>query len=94
MGSVTDPHARTAARAMLQPLREHDARHGTSLLPTLAAWLRLDGNHEATARELGVHRHTIRARLRTAEHVGGYRLDGFAARAELWAALRLAQPPS
>lgn len=91
VGSVADPHARTAARAMLQPLVEHDARHDTALLSTLAAWLRLDGNHEATARELGVHRHTIRARLRTAEHVGGYRLDGFAARAELWAALSLAR---
>lgn len=92
MGSVRDPHARAAARALLHPLVEHDERHRTALLRTVASWLRLDGNHEATARELGVHRHTIRARLRTAEQIGGFKLDGFAARAELWAALRLAEP--
>ena len=88
--SVADDHARTAARAVLRPLLAHDERHGTELLPTLACWLRHDGRNEDTARELGVHRHTIRARLKTAEHVGGYALETFPVRAELWAALRLA----
>lgn len=90
IGSVRDPHARTAARAVLQPLIDHDELHGTALLLTLCTWLRHDGHHEGTAAELGVHRHTVRARLRTAEHVGGHRLDSFTTRAELWAALRLA----
>lgn len=89
IASVVDPHARTAAAAILEPLLDHDHRHGTALVPTLAAWLRNDGRHEETARELGVHRHTVRARLKTAEHVGGHRLDTFPVRAELWAALRL-----
>lgn len=83
----------TLASAVLRPLREHDATHGTTLLPTLRTWLRDDANHEAAARDLGVHRHTVRARLRTAEDLLGRRLDAFPVRAELWTALRLAGEP-
>ncbi|WP_040163858.1 PucR family transcriptional regulator [Microbacterium gorillae] len=78
--------ARTVAAAILAPLRAHDAAERSALASTLRAFLEHDGSHEATARALGVHRHTIRARVRAAEQVLGTDLGGFPARAELWAA--------
>ena len=71
--------------------------HGTiasrarALLDTVRAWLANDCSHEATARALGVHRHTVRARIAAAERALDVDLGSFAARAELWAALSLSE---
>jgi len=81
--------ALTVARAALAPLVLHDLEHGTALLDTVRAWLANNCSHEASARALGVHRHTVRARIAAAERVLDVDLGSFAARAELWAALRL-----
>lgn len=81
--------ARVLARSALEPLTRHDAAHGTALIETLRAWLDADGSHEASARALGVHRHTVRARIGLAERVLERDLGSFAARAELWAALQV-----
>lgn len=83
--------ARTVALGALTPLRTHDAAQGSALLDTLDTWLAHDCSHEATAQALGIHRHTVRARIAQAERVLGRDLSGFAARAEVWAALRLAE---
>ncbi|MGA7148450.1 MAG: helix-turn-helix domain-containing protein, partial [Microbacterium sp.] len=80
--------ARAFARAELAPLRAHDDAEGTKLIETLQAWLSSDCSHEASARVLGVHRHTVRTRLALAERVLGRDLTSFATRAEIWAALR------
>ncbi|MDF2554759.1 MAG: putR, partial [Microbacterium sp.] len=61
---------------------------GTHLVRTLRAWLDNDASHEAAARALGVHRHTVRARLALVEQVLGRDLASFATRAELWLALQ------
>lgn len=82
--------ARTVAADALAPLRRHDAEQGSALVETLDAWLTNDCSHEATAHALGIHRHTVRARIALAERVIERDLSSFAARAELWAALRLA----
>lgn len=74
---------------MLGALREHDARNGTELVATLRSYLEHNCGIEATARALGVHRNTLRARLRTAERVMGRSLDVPRHRLELWAALAL-----
>lgn len=87
LSALTD-EARSLARAELAPLREHDAAEGTHLVETLQTWLDHDCSHEASARSLGVHRHTVRTRLALAERVLGRDLSSFATRAELWAALR------
>ncbi|HWM15750.1 MAG TPA: PucR family transcriptional regulator [Microbacterium sp.] len=81
--------ARTVAEATLLPLIRHDREQGTALLETLSAWLANDCSHEASARALGVHRHTVRARIGAAERVLGVDLRSFAARAEVWAALSM-----
>jgi purine catabolism regulator len=86
---VRSERAETAARHALQPLVEHDRRNGTDLVPTLEAWLRHNGRHEETAVELGVHRHTVRTRVRLAERVLGHSLQDFEHRAQLWMAIRL-----
>ncbi|GAB2842903.1 PucR family transcriptional regulator [Microbacterium insulae] len=86
--SALSDEARSLARAELAPLRDHDAAEGTRLVETLRAWLDNDCSHEASARALGVHRHTVRTRLALIERVLGKELSSFAVRAELWAALR------
>ncbi|GAA2009601.1 PucR family transcriptional regulator [Microbacterium ulmi] len=79
--------ARALARARLAPLRESDERAGTALVETVRAWLDNDARIDAAATALGVHRHTVRARIGQAERLLETDLASFAARAELWAAL-------
>lgn len=64
---------RTAARSGREPrdgavavLRGHDEANGTELVATLRAWLRAQGDLGAAAEELGVHRNTVRNRMRQA----------------------------
>ncbi|WP_438354088.1 PucR family transcriptional regulator [Microbacterium sp. CJ88] len=86
--SALGPEAAPLAAAELAPLTEHDAREGTHLVQTLRTWLDEDCSAESTARALGVHRHTVRARLTLSERLLARELGSFATRAELWAALR------
>ena len=86
--SALAPDAAALAAAELAPLRDHDSAEGTQLVATLKGWLDNDCSHEATARALGVHRHTVRTRLALAERLLQRDLGSFAVRAELWAALR------
>ena len=79
--------ARAVARATLAPLTEYDAANGTSLLETTRVWLEHGGQFDATAQQLGVHRHTVRSRVALAERLLARDLSGFHARADLWAAL-------
>ncbi|MER3389456.1 MAG: PucR family transcriptional regulator ligand-binding domain-containing protein [Microcella sp.] len=73
---------------LLSTLRAHDAATGEHLEETLTAWLQEDTVAEAAALRLGIHRHTVRARLRRAADALSLDLASFAARAELWSALR------
>ena len=79
--------AAAIGRAVLQPLSEHDAAQHSDLLGTLRLWLEQNGQLDATAQLLGVHRHTVRARIAQIEKLLGRDLSGFHERAELWAAL-------
>jgi purine catabolism regulator len=90
--SALGDDARALARAELAPLRDHDEAEGTRLVETLQTWLDNDCSHEASARSLGVHRHTVRTRLALAQRLLGRDLSSFAIRAELWAALRALEP--
>jgi len=77
---------RSRASALLAPLRDHD-RNGV-LSASVLVWLEHNGVYDAAARELGVHRHTLTARIRAAEKALDRNFDSFAERAEVWAALR------
>jgi purine catabolism regulator len=80
------PDARAVAATALAPLTEADA----SLPGVLRVWLDCDGVYDVAARQLGMHRHTLRARVAEAERLLERDLSSFAARADLYAALRAA----
>lgn len=90
--STTD--AAAIGLSVLQPLRSHDEATGGELLHTLRVWLEQNGQLDATAQLLGVHRHTVRARIAHAEKLLERDLSSFGERAELWAALLVTRPPS
>lgn len=73
------------ARGYLAPLAA--VPEGHELRETLHAWLASHGQADATAQRLGIHRHTVRHRLRRAEAVLGMSLDDPEVRANLWFAL-------
>jgi purine catabolism regulator len=81
------PDARAVAAAALAPLSDADP----ALPGVLRTWLDADGVYDVAARRLGMHRHTLRARVADAERLLGRDLGGFAARADLYAALRAAE---
>jgi purine catabolism regulator len=80
--------ARAVARSRLAPLLERDATTGSALIVTVRTWLEHDGSNDRTARELGIHRHTVRAHVALAARLLDRDLSGFAARADLWTDLR------
>ena len=61
-------------------------------MDTLRAWLDQHGQVDAAAQRLGIHRHTVRHRLRRAEGVLGRSLDDPSVRADLWFALVAERP--
>lgn len=87
LAQLAAPDARAVAEAHLAPLRAHDDAHGTALLATVRAWLENDARIDAAAGSLGIHRHTVRARVAQAQALLRVDLSTFPARAELWAAL-------
>lgn len=84
------PEGRRRAEGLLAPIRQHDRRHDDTIEESLAAWLAHHGQTSPAAAELGVHRHTLKARVQTAAALLQADLDSPDTRAELWAALRLA----
>ncbi len=73
------------ARAYLGALIDSD--EGVDLMDTVHAWLEQHGQVDAAAQHLGIHRHTVRHRLRRAETVLDRPLDDPQVRADLWFAL-------
>ncbi|TDC81327.1 PucR family transcriptional regulator [Actinomadura sp. 7K507] len=83
LGLLEPDLARAFAGTLLAPLREED------LVETVRAYVAANGQGEAAARALGVHRHTLRSRMRKAAEVLGRDPDDPAVRAELWIALAI-----
>jgi purine catabolism regulator len=59
----------------LQPLLGDPAVRQLDLLRTLAAYLDRNGSWEAAARDLGVHRHTLRSRMAKVGELTGLNPD-------------------
>ncbi|MGZ4603262.1 MAG: PucR family transcriptional regulator [Kineosporiaceae bacterium] len=86
MLAALDPEAALSiADSLLAPL---EGRKG-DLVGSLAAWLGRHGQWDTAAADLGVHRHTLRYRIRRVEELLGRSLDDVDLRAELWLALRV-----
>jgi purine catabolism regulator len=78
------------SRGLLGPLLDYDRRQHGDLVASLRAFLEHNGNWEAAARALGVHRHTLRYRVRRVAELTGRDLDSAADRVEFWLALQAA----
>ena len=85
LGALDPEAARGVADALLAPL---EGRKG-DLLASLQAWLARHGQWDTAAADLGVHRHTLRYRMRRVEELLDRSLDDADLRAELWLALRV-----
>lgn len=88
LGLLTDDTAQAFAAAHLGPLLTPAAER-SDLLGTVACWLRNNGRLDPTARDLGIHRHTLTKRLDRAEQLLGRPLSSPDVRTELWFALRI-----
>ncbi|WP_405588594.1 PucR family transcriptional regulator [Streptomyces sp. NBC_01190] len=86
---LADDAVRAFAEGLLRPLREHDSTSRGDLVASLAAWLSHHGQWDAAAAVLGVHRHTLRYRMRRVEEILGRSLDDPDVRMELWLALKV-----
>ncbi|ALR13262.1 PucR family transcriptional regulator [Mycobacteroides saopaulense] len=80
------------ANATLAPLAEFDAMHGAELMASLRAYLEANGHWESAAAAVGVHRHTLRKRVETAQSLLACDLDIARVRAELLLAMLAGTP--
>lgn len=85
----TTPDLVDRAHGLLHRLEEQDRRSDSGLVDALTAWLRTNGSYEAAARRLGLHRHTLSARVSRAGALLERDLDDVDTRTDLWLALRL-----
>jgi purine catabolism regulator len=74
------------ADRVLAPLDTAPA--GADLIASLSAWLDHHGQWDSAAQAMGIHRHTLRHRIRRAEQLLGRSVDDPAVRMELWFAIR------
>lgn len=77
------------AMALLEPLVAHDEHGRGELLRSLRVWLEHHGQWDPAAAQLGVHRHTLRYRMRKVSELLGTPLDSADVRAQLWLALQI-----
>jgi purine catabolism regulator len=89
LGLLRREQVGTVARGILRVLHEHDADKSADLLTTVRVWLQNECAWDATARELGIHRHTLRNRIQLAGRLLGLDLDMLRDRLELWTAVQL-----
>jgi purine catabolism regulator len=87
--TLQDPDAlRTFADSVLSPLDEYDLAHGTELVRSLRAFLERNARWESAARDLFVHRHTLRYRMHKVEELTARSLSSARDRMEFFLALR------
>lgn len=89
LAQLDTPGAQGWAQALLEPLDRHASKSKLDLVSTLRVFLGNNGHVDASATALGIHRHTLRYRLRRIVELLGSDLDDPTDRAELWLALRL-----
>ena len=70
---LTQPAVRDAVDS--STARVLSALDGTDLMDSLASFLTHHGSWDRTATDLGVHRHTVRHRMRKVEELTGLSLD-------------------
>ena len=86
---LATPDGLAFAESVLRPLRDHDAGSRGDLVHSLRVWLEHNGHWDGAAASLGVHRHTLRHRIRRVEELLDRDLGASGVRAELWTALQV-----
>jgi PucR family transcriptional regulator, purine catabolism regulatory protein len=87
LGLLARSDVRAVAERRLAPLL--DAPDASQLRRALETWLRHNASWDPAARELGLHRHTLKAQVQRAGTLLDLDLETFEAKAELWALLRV-----
>ncbi|WP_037303442.1 PucR family transcriptional regulator [Amycolatopsis orientalis] len=87
---VDSQAAQAFSDSLLAPLRQHDETGRGELVASLRCWLEHHGHWDLASARLGVHRHTLRNRMRKVADLTGRDLDSPGVRAELWLALQAA----
>ena len=83
LGLMAEEAARRLAAGALAPVLERS--DSAELLDGVAAWLRHNGQWDPAARELGIHRHSLKARVERVAALLDLDLDLFESRVTLWA---------
>ena len=78
-------------RSVLGPLIDRDRARSSELVPSVKVFIEAGGRWEQGAESLGVHRHTLRYRVRQAEELLGRDLGEPEDRLEIWLALKAAE---
>lgn len=86
---VDSQAAQVFSDSLLAPLRRHDETGRGELVASLACWLEHHGHWDLAAARLGIHRHTLRNRMRKVAELTGRDLDSPGVRAEFWFALQV-----
>jgi PucR family transcriptional regulator, purine catabolism regulatory protein len=94
LGTLEAAGGAAVAHRMLQPLRERSDDEQKLLLSSIEVWLAHNCAWDPAAKQLGIHRHTLRNRIAMIERLLGLDLDRFDDRAELWAAVQLSSAGS
>jgi PucR family transcriptional regulator, purine catabolism regulatory protein len=89
-GALGRADGAAVAAELLRPATDGTSADGPALLACARTWLEFNGAWDPAARALGIHRHTLRARIEELGRMLELDLDGFDGRAELWMALRMA----
>ncbi|WP_410661448.1 PucR family transcriptional regulator [Amycolatopsis sp. lyj-112] len=86
---VDSQAAQAFSDSLLAPLRQHDETGRGELVASLTCWLEHHGHWDLASARLGVHRHTLRNRMRKVAELTGRDLDSPGVRAEFWLALQV-----
>jgi PucR family transcriptional regulator, purine catabolism regulatory protein len=91
LGSQPRPALEGYVRSVLGSLIDRDRNRSSELVPSVSAFIAAGGRWEQGAEALGVHRHTLRYRVRQAEDLLGRDLSSAEDRLEVWLALKAAE---
>jgi purine catabolism regulator len=90
LGGQPRPVLESFVRAVIGPLIERDRERSSDLVASVRAFVEAGGRWEPGADSLGVHRHTLRYRIRQVEDLLGRDLSSTEDQLEVWLALKAA----
>jgi PucR family transcriptional regulator, purine catabolism regulatory protein len=88
LGAQSRPVLEGFVRSVLGPLLDRDRARSSDLVASVRAFIHAGGRWEPGAEELGVHRHTLRYRVRQVEELLDRDLGSAEDRLEIWLALK------